>query len=255
MPCDFSLCADSNERQLALGHLHFCRAGDVIVYDRGYYSRQLLARHEELGIKTVFRLKRKAGRQFDQFICSAAQDQIIVLAADKKDPHPRTVRLVKCPDSDWILLTTLAEARRCTPRKLADLYHQRWPIEELCKQSKQELKVESFHSKSLNGVRQELYASFTLMALSRLLAQSCENHASGPDSARRRGIWRASQKHSLAASCESFEQQLLGCARSLAETVSGALARIAECMYRERIDRSYKRVSQKPIGKWKPSKL
>jgi len=72
------------------------------------------------------------------------------------------VRLFKYPGSNRVLMTTLLDANTYTPQKLADLYHQRWSIEEMYKQSKLVLKVGNFHAQNLNGVCQELYASFHL---------------------------------------------------------------------------------------------
>lgn len=252
--CDFNLCAGRNERKSALAHLPFNRPGDVLVYDRGYYSRTMLARHEDRELRVVFRVKRKANRQVKQFVDSEAVDEPVVLAAGNKDAQDRTVRLVKCPGSDWVLLTNLMDAGTYTPRKLADLYHQRWSIEELYKQSKVAINVENFHAKSLNGVRQELYASFTLTALGRLMSGSCEKHVNGPGEVTRRGIWRANDTHALAVSYRAFESMLLGHARSMASLITDALSCLAASMYRERPNRHYKRISQKPIGKWRPGK-
>ena len=252
--CDFNLCAGKNERKSALAHLSFCQPGDLLVYDRGYYSRAMLGAHENRDIRVVFRVKKKANSQIKAFVDSADTDQQIVLAASHNDPQ-RTVRLVKCPGSDWVLLTTLLDANTYTPQKLADLYHQRWSIEEMYKQSKLILKVENFHAQNLNGVRQELYANFTLIVLARLMSQSVEKHVNGPGPVVRRGIWRTNGVHSLRVTYRSFEKIFLDHANSLSSTMSNALSYLAESMYRERLGRSYKRISQKPIGKWKPSKV
>ena len=42
LPVDFDLCPHNNERTAALAHLKALQASDVIVYDRGYYSFELL---------------------------------------------------------------------------------------------------------------------------------------------------------------------------------------------------------------------
>ena len=44
MPVDFDLHAHGNERAAALGHLPALSEGDVVVYDRGYYSYETAAR-------------------------------------------------------------------------------------------------------------------------------------------------------------------------------------------------------------------
>ncbi len=61
-------------------------------------------------------------------------------------------------------------------------------------------------------------------------------------------------KNALSAVHDGFEAMLLGFAKSCAAFVSTAMARIADCMQRDRIHHSYHRYSQKPIGKWKPPK-
>ena len=38
LPADFELHAHGNERTAALAHLAATAAGDVVVYDRGYFS-------------------------------------------------------------------------------------------------------------------------------------------------------------------------------------------------------------------------
>jgi len=252
--CDFNLCTGNNERKSALAHLSCCRPGDVVVYDRGYYSRIMLARHGDRDIRVVFRVRRKACRQVKVFFDGEASDERIVLAASDRDPEDRTVRLVRCPGSDWVLMTTLLDRETHTPRKLADLYHQRWSIEEFFKQSKLVVRVENFHAKNLNGVRQELYASFTLIALARLMSNSCGKHVNGPGPVTRRGLWRANGTHSLMVGYRSFERMLPGHAKSLASTVSEALSCLAESMYRERIGRSYNAFPRNPSASGNPAR-
>ncbi|MCY4227504.1 MAG: hypothetical protein OXF20_07405 [Gammaproteobacteria bacterium] len=77
----------------------------------------MLAAHENRNI----RVRRKACSQVKAFFDSACTDRQAVLAASGKDPEPRTVRLVKCPGSDWVLMTTLLGGKAYTPQQLADL--------------------------------------------------------------------------------------------------------------------------------------
>ena len=51
---------------------------------------------------------------------------------------------------------------------LADLYHARWGVEEMFKVSKQFLEIEQFHGRSECLVKQELFAHFNLIAMTRL---------------------------------------------------------------------------------------
>ena len=136
-------------------------------------------------MQAVFRLKKNANGPFRAFIRSAlSADQIVVApSATARAQLPDTllrpcrVRLVKytAGASSCALATTLLDARAYPARALADLYHGRWSIEELYKISKQMLTVEYFHSRSERGVKQELFAHFTLIAMTRLFT----NHTEG----------------------------------------------------------------------------
>ncbi len=51
--------------------------------------------------------------------------------------------------------------------------------EELYKVSKRLMEIEDFHGQSERGVKQELYACFTLIAMTRLFANHGEDHLNG----------------------------------------------------------------------------
>ena len=84
--------------------------------------------------------------------------------------EPLPLRLVKYTHASttYVLGTTLLDRRRYRVGDLSDLYHARWGIEELYKVScKEFLQVEQFHGRSEPLVRQELWAHFNLIALTR----------------------------------------------------------------------------------------
>ena len=147
----------------------------------------MLAHHMDRGLHAVFRIRRKADPQIDQIIHSDPHDKQITLTAKKTDAEPRRVRVVKAPRSDWVFVTTLTDAHAYPPQMLADLYHQRWSIEELYKTVKQTLSMEAFHAQSLQGTQQELYAGMTFIAIARLMSNDCEKLINGADSLEKRG--------------------------------------------------------------------
>jgi len=110
------------------------------------------------------------------------------------------VRLVKYTVGQTVfsLATTLLDAALYRGPDLARLYHGRWSLEEYYKISKAMLVVEQFRGRSERLVRQELYALFTLAALSRLFANHSEECLpGGPGRARSAG--RAGQLPPYAA--------------------------------------------------------
>ncbi len=264
LPVDFDLHTHGDERAAALAHLPALAPPDLVVYDRGYYSFELLCAHRQRGLQAVFRIRRKAGHALDQFIASDQTDTVAEIfpgpdaLRDLRRKHPRTawrpvpLRLVKYThaSTEYVLGTTVLDRQRYSVAALADLYHARWGIEEMYKISKQFLEVDEFHGRTESLVKQELFAHFNLIAMTR----SFTNHdaalcqATGP--ADGKPPPQANFKHSLAAVSRHLEALLLRHTEFVRETVT----RIAECVglgrRRPRPNRSYPRRSKQPAPKW-----
>ena len=84
-------------------------------------------------------------------------------------PIPLRLTKYKIENSLFVLGTTLLDSKY-TLQDFKDVYHQRWGIEELYKVSKRVIDVEDFHAKTERGVRQELFAHFVLITMSRIFA-------------------------------------------------------------------------------------
>ena len=162
------------------------------------------------------------------------------------------MRLVKYAvgDTVFILGTTLLDRNPYSIDQLSDLYHARWGIEELYKVSKRLMEVEDFHGQSERGVKQELYACFTLIAMTRLFANHGEDHLNGCLPNDGKPLMQTNFKHGLAAVAANIESLLLQHASALRETVARIVSEIVRCRQRLRPARSYERRSRKPAGKW-----
>ncbi len=260
IPVDFDLLAHGNERLAALAHLRALAPGDVVVYDRGYYSFQLLHAHAERRLQAVFRLQRNASALFGDFILGDRTDHTVTVtpSADALRQRPQAafqpcrVRLIKytAGTTTYTLATTLLDRQRYSVRDLADLYHGRWSIEELYKISKQLLTVEEFHGQTERTVQQELFAHFSLIALARLFTnRSEESFRADPG----KPVMQANSKSSLRTVARHLEGLFLEPAM-LGKTVERILAGIAACRQRQRPNRSFPRLSRKPASKWRSSK-
>ena len=127
-------------------------------------------------------------------------------------------------------------------------------MEELYKVSKQLLQIESFHGRSERTVKQEVYAHFTLVALSRLFATECERELAVAAAQPGRPPQRANFNHSLGTVARELEGLFLNHAALLRETLDRVLAHVARSPQRERPDRSYPRQSLRPSKKWRDRK-
>ena len=266
MPMDFHLAAHGNERILAAEHLRQLRTGDVVVYDRGYYSFELLDDHVRRGIDCIFRLPSSSAQEFDRFAASGESQRRVEITpgreAKRRWQHqhpgeilqPITVRCVRIPtnDEDYLLATTLIDEEWFPRSALGEAYHGRWGIEELYKVSKRLTKIEPFHAHTERGVRQELFAHFTVIALTRSLGNHVEEVIGEcrPDEAQ----IQVNFKHALATVARRFEALILGHTQLVAETVSGLLNSFSECLAKARPGRSYERKSKRPDDRFRSSK-
>ena len=184
LPVDCDLHSHGDERRAALAHLPALAPGDVVVYDRGYYSSLLLQAHVERGLHAVFRIQENASAVFRDFVLSDRADDTVTVPpsppALRQHPQaawrPCRVRLVQYTvgQTRYALATTLLDRRRYRVKDLAGLYHGRWSIEELDKIPERLLQAEPFHGQSERLVKQELLAHCTLIALTRLFASRSE---------------------------------------------------------------------------------
>ena len=124
-PADFDLVAHADERKAARAHLHTLSPGDVVVYDRGYFSTAMLLAHVERGLHAVFRLKTNANREVSAFVNSGATDAEIALDAGEEGQAPLRLRLVRyeIADQAYFLGTTLRDREHYRIAGLAKVYH------------------------------------------------------------------------------------------------------------------------------------
>ena len=129
MPVAFSPAADTNERTAALGHFDALKPNDVAVFDRGYFSCELLYDLVERGVHPVFRLQRGTVPAFDEFRDGDRDDAATAVAPGpdklrelrRKWPGrafgPVEVRLVRyrARGEEYCLATTLLDAGPAAP--------------------------------------------------------------------------------------------------------------------------------------------
>ena len=152
-------------------------------------------------------------------------------------------------------LSSLPDLHRLPQRQLARrspsrlTRYRRWQVEEGYKTGKDV--IESFHAKSERGVRQELYAAFTLVALARLFANRCDhdiNHNVGDDDDL--PAMRTNFKNGMRLMGREIEAMFLRQSQMVAQSVKRIMTGLSRCIQRERPGRSYNRESRQPRSKW-----
>lgn len=184
IPHDFDIVSHHNERTCAKKHLReFFREEDVIVYDRGYFSFEILELHVRLGMHCIFRLQPNTLKEIEDFWDSEKSDEVILLhpsiefakAVKRGDIdaslNPVKARLIKYVISGitYVLCTTLIDQVKYPKDIFPEVYHARWGFEEMLKVSKIITGVQDFHAKTELGIKQELFAHFLLITLQKII--------------------------------------------------------------------------------------
>lgn len=173
-----NICIDASiehykesERKLAIDHVKKIGGKNIYLFDRGYYSRDLLDELVESKAEYCFRVSSNCHKEVIRFIASNKTDSIVQIQTKK---NLISLRLVKIPLKSGeieILLTSLINSD-FTKSKLKKLYHLRWNVEEAFKDMKHAICAENFNSKKVNSIKQEFFAKILMYNLSMMTCKA-----------------------------------------------------------------------------------
>ena len=177
--------ADGDERQQAQAMWAQIPSGGVLLHDRGYpsfaYIDELNQRYDGY---YVFRCPAQSTFPAVERFVNNRQDEALIWIdpsnafLDKKPKHARSgirpIRLrairLESPDGTVsVLLTNLFDRHTFACTEIVALYFRRWAVEDHYRTEKIYLGVDTFHSKTANGVRQELFAVLIMSVITRIL--------------------------------------------------------------------------------------
>ncbi len=174
-----------SEREEAAALLPHVPEKSVLLFDRGYPSYDL------------FRLLTKTYRQYFVFRCPASStfpaveafvksgkaeatiwitpsNKAIAKLSARQRKRLKAIRvrviLLHHPDGTVSVLITNLLNRSLYPRQdVIDLYFRRWKVEDYYRDEKVTLQIEKFHSRTPNGIRQELFAAMIMTVIARTM--------------------------------------------------------------------------------------
>lgn len=174
------------ERKMLFEHLDRLADTDLLLLDRGYPARWLVAALNQRQLPFCMRVDHTGFACVRKFLRSGLAEMIATLPpANRRDAQdyeveqvPQTVRLVRNVASTGtvrVLMTNLVDAQRFPASGFGELYHQRWRIEEAFKRLKHRLNLEHVSGLSQQAVMQDVSAKVlcdNLQALTVLTARS-----------------------------------------------------------------------------------
>ena len=153
------------ERILALNHFKHCGNGDITVFDRGYWSKDIMEQIYETDSKFCFRVKSNCCKIVMNFVESAETDIITEFKTNKYLIKVRLTKIELDSGETEYLLTNLTDEKRFTIPILKKLYQLRWGIEEQYKDLKYALVIENFSGKSVQAILQDINAKILMYNL------------------------------------------------------------------------------------------
>ncbi len=184
----------SDERSLLLELLPSLHADELLLLDRGFPARWLLAYLQQQGIPFLARLDRTGWPAVTAFLRSG-QDQCLLdlplSAATRRQAQARGLRLtgaslrlrlirVLLSTGQWeVLATSLLDEAAYPAIAFGELYRNRWGIEEAFKVLKERLHVEQFSGELPESIRQDFHAKLLTANIAAVLTGAA--HASLPE--------------------------------------------------------------------------
>ncbi|MFA6010481.1 MAG: IS4 family transposase [Desulfobacteraceae bacterium] len=175
----------SSEREEFKGLLPQIPAHSLLLFDRGYPSYNLISLllEEFIGF-FIFRCPATSTfPAVEAFVKSGKAEQIIqIIPGDmviRKTPCEqrkklkalkiRAIRLVSPEGVVSVLLTNLYNPQKFCTKDIIWLYFRRWEIEGYYRDEKSTFEIETFHCKTPNGIRQELFAVMIMAVITRTM--------------------------------------------------------------------------------------
>jgi hypothetical protein len=240
--------AQANEREALKALLPQIPSGGVLLLDRGYPSYDLmdfLNRHYQGA--WLFRCPaRSTFPAVEAFVRSDQTETMLTLeSAATPRLRVRAIRLVSPDGTVSVLLTNLMEAAGFSADAIIALYFRRWAVETHYRDEKTSMGIETFHSQTENGIRQELFAILIMAVITRLLMRLTTDpeQASRAEPQFKHALISLAQEAAVLTPLDPERALVIFC--ELLEEMARVLN------YRPKIPRpSQPRVCKKPINKW-----
>ena len=127
----------------------------LTIYDRLYCCRRLILKHHEKHSYFLFRLKTNMFKEMRPIIHRKQKRMTVVI--DGVTIH--VIKIFNHTKQEWGYFGSNLPLRLVTEKTITKMYGLRWEIENSFRDFTQTIRLEQWHSKFINGIRQELYVA------------------------------------------------------------------------------------------------
>ena len=170
------------ERELASQHIERLTSlkyfgKELIIFDRGYPSYDLMKELANKGITFVMRVKRNFNEKIDMMEIGCNKN--FVIPSPNKREWGLQVRVIKfeLPSEETETLITNLFDKRMGANAFRELYFKRWPVETKYDIVKNKLEIEHFSGLTDNTIKQEFYATMYMSNYAACVAREAQEEA------------------------------------------------------------------------------
>ncbi len=245
------------ERALTAKHFQHLDEKDLVLLDRGYPAFWLFKLILFYKAHFCARISCKKWKIIRRFIQSGCREQVIMLDASSTsiascrklqlDTRPIRLRLLRVElDSGEteVLITSLTGTEKFPHHLFAELYHDRWPVEEDYKVMKCRIEVENFSGKSPLSVYQDFHAAVLSKNITAILVASAKERVLKA-TASRTLIYKSNFTQALSTMRDTIVVLLRGSRKTILKIISDLLETIAKAIEPVRPGRKYPRNHKK----------
>ena len=172
---------DTDERTQAKQLLEHCQANDLIIYDRGYPSFELIYEHYQKNLHFLMRMPLDFSQVVKVFVASGKTSQIVEIKPGQKKsfenkPYTKSstlkIRLLRITLNGGgieVLATSLLDSKHYGNEVFKELYFKRWKIETYYDELKNKLKIEEFSGYSNQSILQDFYSTLFVSNIQTLI--------------------------------------------------------------------------------------
>lgn len=180
---------DSSEREIVQQLIPKIPLGNLLLFDAGYPGFEFFAYLND-HYQGDYLFRSPATKTFyavQEFIKTQKKEDVIVITPptgyiykgethtqreERKNKAPIMLRVIRLENPDGtlsVLLTSLLDCQMYPTEEIIKLYFKRWEIETFYRHEKAYIQLEQFHSRSVNGILQELFASLIVSVIAAAL--------------------------------------------------------------------------------------
>jgi hypothetical protein len=168
---NISMNSSPTELSDALSFIGSLEKNSITLYDRAYFSRSLCMQHLETENYFIARCQSNANKQVKEFFQdSEKQEGSMYYETSKGRKKVWFIKVYNKHTRETLIFATNLTREWRNKKTFENLYQLRWGAETCFYELAETLKVEQWHSKSLNGILQELYTALLILNLTKILS-------------------------------------------------------------------------------------